>query len=98
MGVPNSVRVKVGVVRDRRFLSMAKQIFVSYGREQEVQAFVIRLKHDLERNGFTVWLDIEDIPAGASVVGTNYRVNINNIDVGQVLKTWSQLLSDRVVT
>ena len=47
-----------------RLLAMAKQVFLSYGREQEVQAFVIRLKHDLETNGFTVWLDIEDIPAG----------------------------------
>lgn len=41
-----------------------KEVFLSYGREQEVQAFVLRLKHDLERNGFSVWLDLEDIPAG----------------------------------
>uniref|UniRef100_A0A1X7UYJ4 TIR domain-containing protein n=1 Tax=Amphimedon queenslandica TaxID=400682 RepID=A0A1X7UYJ4_AMPQE len=42
-----------------------KEIFVSYGREEEVQAFVIQLKHDLEKNGFTVWLDMEDITAGS---------------------------------
>ena len=47
-----------------RFFAMAKQVFLSYGREQEVQTFVIQLKHDLESNGFTVWLDIDDIPAG----------------------------------
>ena len=41
-----------------------KEVFLSYGREQEVQAFVLRLKHDLEKNGFSVWLDLEDIPAG----------------------------------
>ena len=41
-----------------------KQLFLSYGREPEVKTFVIQLKCDLERRGFTVWLDIEDIPAG----------------------------------
>jgi hypothetical protein len=45
-------------------LGPSKEIFLSYGREQEVQAFVLRLKHDLEKNGFSVWLDLEDIPAG----------------------------------
>ena len=44
--------------------SAAKQLFLSYGREPEVVAFVSQLKHDLERNGFSVWLDAEDIPAG----------------------------------
>ena len=33
--------------------------FVSYGRE--VQAFVVKLKCDSEKYGFTVWLDMEDI-------------------------------------
>lgn len=43
---------------------MAKELFLSYGREPEVCAFVAQLKHDLERSGFTVWLDTEDIPSG----------------------------------
>ncbi len=36
-----------------------KEIFISYGREPHVIAFVCRLKGDLEQNGFTVWLDLE---------------------------------------
>jgi hypothetical protein len=54
-------------------LGPSKEIFLSYGREQEVQAFVLRLKHDLEKNGFSVWLDLEDIPAGSdwhAAIGT----------------------------
>lgn len=48
------------------FLAMAgKELFVSYGREPEVIAFVTKLKHDLEARGFQVWLDTEDIPAGS---------------------------------
>ena len=38
--------------------STPKELFISYGREPEVLAFVCRLKGDLERNGFTVWLDL----------------------------------------
>lgn len=34
-----------------------KELFISYGREPEVSSFVGRLKSDLERNGFSVWLD-----------------------------------------
>lgn len=36
-----------------------KELFISYGREPQVSAFVCRLKGDLERNGFTVWLDLQ---------------------------------------
>lgn len=36
-----------------------KEIFISYGREPKVSAFVCRLKDDLEKNGFTVWLDLK---------------------------------------
>ena len=46
-------------------MSVKKELFISYGREPEVTSFVAQLKHDLERNGFTVWLDAEDIPAGS---------------------------------
>ena len=47
------------------FAATSKEIFLSYGREeQDMQRFVLKLKHDLEKNGFTVWLDMEDIPAG----------------------------------
>ena len=42
-----------------------KELFVSYGREPEVIQFVHRLKGDLENNGFSVWLDTDDIPAGS---------------------------------
>ena len=45
-----------------------KEIFISYGREEEAQAFVVQLKHDLEKNGFTVWLDMEDITAGKTLL------------------------------
>ena len=42
-----------------------KEIFISYGREPEVIDFVKKLKNDLEENGFTVWLDLYDIPSGS---------------------------------
>ena len=45
-------------------MAAAKEIFLSYGREVEVVNFVTQLKHDLEKSGFSVWLDTEDIPAG----------------------------------
>ena len=38
---------------------VGKELFLSYGREPEVVSFVTQLKHDLERSGFTVWLDTE---------------------------------------
>ena len=41
-----------------------KQLFLSYGHEPETKEFVIQLKCDLERKGFTVWLDQEDIKPG----------------------------------
>ena len=40
-------------------MSVSKELFISYGREPQVNGFVVRLKADLERNGFTVWLDLE---------------------------------------
>lgn len=45
--------------------SSGKEIFVSYGREPEVSAFVKKLKLDMEARGFSVWLDTDDIPAGS---------------------------------
>ena len=42
-----------------------KELFISYGREPDVIQFVQRLKSDLESNGFSVWLDTRDIPAGS---------------------------------
>ena len=38
--------------------------FISYSRREELKPFVSKLKHDLESRGVSVWLDIEDIPAG----------------------------------
>ena len=45
--------------------SKAKEIFISYSREHGVIFFIKQLKSDLEHNGFSVWLDVEDIPAGS---------------------------------
>ena len=45
----------------------AKQLFLSYGREDKVNHFAKQLKQDLEERGFTIWMDV-DIPAGT----TNY--------------------------
>ena len=42
----------------------SKDVFVSYGREDEVKKFVRKLKKDLEGAQLSVWLDEEDIPAG----------------------------------
>ena len=42
-----------------------KEVFLSYGREPEVSAFVKQLKRDLETRGISVWLDTDDIPAGS---------------------------------
>lgn len=42
-----------------------KELFISYGREEEVIRFVHRLKTDLESHGFSVWLDARDIAAGS---------------------------------
>ena len=41
-----------------------KEVFLSYSRQDSLRPFVAKLKHDLENEGLTVWLDIEDIPAG----------------------------------
>ena len=41
-----------------------KDVFLSYGREDEVKKFVRKLKKDLEDAQLSVWLDEEDIPAG----------------------------------
>lgn len=50
-----------------------KQIFLSYGREPEVTAFVRKLRDDLVSMGFSIWFDQTDIPAGSDwhgAVGT----------------------------
>ena len=45
--------------------SSRKELFLSYGREAELNHFVHKLKQDLESHGFSVWLDAFDIPAGS---------------------------------
>ena len=45
-------------------MAVSKEIFLSYGREEETLPFVSKLQQDLEKNGFSVWLDSKDIPAG----------------------------------
>ena len=42
-----------------------KEIFISYGREDEVKDFVKKLKDSLEGRRLSSWLDITDIPAGS---------------------------------
>ena len=42
-----------------------KDIFLSYGRETHTVSFVVKLKADLEKAGYTVWLDTTDIPSGS---------------------------------
>lgn len=42
-----------------------KELFISYGRAPLVIKFVQKLKTDLEGVGFTVWLDMNEIPAGS---------------------------------
>ena len=46
-------------------MAAKRELFISYGREPEVNKFVHRLKADLESDGFSVWLDSKDIPAGS---------------------------------
>lgn len=43
----------------------AKELFISYGRDALVTKFVQKLKGDLEGVGFSVWVDMNDIPAGS---------------------------------
>lgn len=53
-----------------------KDIFISYGREVATNVFINRIKCDLERAGYTTWLDCEDIPGGAewhAVIGEGVR-------------------------
>ena len=45
--------------------SECKELFISYSREPKLTRFVTRLKGDLESNGFSVWMDVHDIPAGS---------------------------------
>ena len=51
---------------------VVKDIFISYGRQPDVIRFVKQLKQDLEMNGFSVWLDSEDIRSG-----TDWRAEIS---------------------
>ena len=46
-------------------MTVAKEVFLSYGREQEIVPFVQKLKLDLEASGISVWLDTDDIKAGS---------------------------------
>ena len=40
-------------------------LFISWGREPHTEKLVQKLKGDLEKEGFSVWLDTADIPAGS---------------------------------
>ena len=41
--------------------SQEKELLISYGRDPDALEFVVRLKQDLEDNGFSVWLDTQVI-------------------------------------
>ena len=78
--ISGRVGVKLKHARSRQALhpfsyvfKMGKELFISYGREPEVTEFVQKLKSDLEKNGFRVWLDSTDISAGCdwhAAIGT----------------------------
>ena len=59
-----------------------KDIFISYGREEGVREFVRQLKADLEANGVSVWLDVDDIPTGSDF----------HVEIGVALKTCRALI------
>ena len=59
-----------------------KDIFISYGREEGVREFVKRLKVDLEANGVSVWLDVDDIPTGSDF----------HVEIGVALKSCRALV------
>ena len=42
----------------------AKDIFISYGREDGVNEFVAKLKEELEKDEFSVWMDRADLEPG----------------------------------
>lgn len=51
-------------------------VFISYSREQSSTSLAIRLKEDLEREGYTVWLDVINISSGSdwhSAIGEGLR-------------------------
>ena len=60
----------------------AKDIFLSYGREERVREFVKKLKVDLEANGVSVWLDVDDIPTGSDF----------HVEIGVALKSCRALI------
>ena len=43
----------------------SKELFISYGRDPIVSRFVEKLRDDLKKDGFSVWLDTHDIPSGS---------------------------------
>ena len=64
MGVPAKQLEKRSLEMAVSKYETSKDVFVSYGREDEVKKFVRKLKKDLESAQLSVWLDEEDIPAG----------------------------------
>ena len=44
--------------------STATNIFISYGRK-DARELAIRLRDDLMAVGYSVWLDLDEIPGGA---------------------------------
>ena len=62
---------------------VAKDVFISYGREDGVREFAKKLKSDLEENGVSVWLDVDDIPTGSDF----------HVEIGVALKSCRALVA-----
>ena len=66
-----------------KMAAMAKELFISYGREEGVREFAKKLKSDLEENGVSVWLDVDDIPTGSDF----------HVEIGVALKSCRALVA-----
>lgn len=67
------------------------KIFISYGRK-DGRELAVRLCDDLAALGFSVWLDLDEIPGGATW-STDIEDAIDHCDVGLALMTHSSFSS-----
>jgi len=67
------------------------KIFISYGRK-DGRDLAVRLRDDLEAVGFSVWLDLEEIPGGATW-SVNIEEAIEHCDVTIALMTYASYSS-----
>ena len=79
---PRALCARPGQPQSTMAVQRAKDVFISYGREEGVRKFVKQLKADLEANGVSVWLDADDIPTGSDF----------HIEIGVALKSCRALI------